>query len=252
MKIFEKLAESLGEGLTATLVIKMTSAGKMTVCTNFTTAGGGIADSLTPFTLKGTPQEMDEGFIDAIQQPIETVKGLVSNMEQFKKAAEQTEKAAKKSTVKTPISASEAAMKAEEERKRKEAEAKARKENFDKAIAAAKVANAHGNYFTAEALLNLAASLTDDKKTKADLVKQIKPLQDQKSGFLCNDDEKSAQTAIETFKNAMVKPQTEEKPAEAPAEAEQAEEPVDIEIEDTDAETNESDAEDDSANVEAA
>lgn len=250
MKFFETLAESLSGGLTATLIIKPTANGRMTVCANFTTASGAVSDTLAPFTLKGTPQEMDEGFLEAIAQPIETVKGLVSNLEAFKKSAEKATKDAQKTVTKTPTSTNDAIKKAEEERKKREAEAKAKKENFEKAKAAAKDANAHGNYYLAEALMNLASTLTDDKKMKADISKQLKALEPQKDGFLCNDDAESAAKALEEFKNSMVKPEVPSSKAEAaPAEPKgDAQEPVDIEIPEADAEEIEVETENDEEN----
>lgn len=238
MEIFKTLAEALGEGLTATLVIRNTSGGKMTVVTNFTTASGAVSDALTPFTLKGTPKEMDEGFLEAIAQPVETVKGLVSNLEQFTKAAKAAQTAVKKPS--TPAAAvSDAMKKADQERKRREAEAKARKENLDNALAAAREANAHGSYFTAEEFMNLASTLTDDKKLKADLAKQVKALQPQKEGFLCVDDPDTAAKALEEFKAGMVKPETvteaaPEPAAETPAEPAQDVEETEEESEDND------------------
>lgn len=255
MKLFKTLAAILSAELTAIIVIKKNANGKMTVISNFSTEKGGVCDTLAPFTLKGTPEELDEGFLDAIKTPAETVSGLVSNIEAFQKSAQQAEKNAKAAASKTSsqtsksISAVDAMKQADEERKRKEAEAKARKENFDKAMSEAKVANAHGNYFTAEALFNFAATLTDDKKEKAEIAKLVKTIAPNKEGFLCNDDETAANAALEAFKNAMVKPQTEEKPAEAPAEAESEAQDA-AEAEETSEETAEeetsSDNEDDS------
>lgn len=237
MELFRTLAQSLGDGLTATLVIKTTANGKMTICTNFTTNAGAISETLAPFTLKGTPQEMDEGFLDAIAQPIETVKGLVSNIEAFKKSAEKAAKdaTAQKTGAKTPA-VNDAVKRAEEERKRKAAEATARKANFDKAIAAARDANAHGNYFTAEAFMELASTLTDDKKVKADLTKQIKSLQGQKEGFLCVDDADAAKKSLEEFKKDMVQPviEQEEQQEAAQPEPEPETEPEESEAEPSD------------------
>ena len=215
MNIFKTLAALLSAELTATIVIKKTANGKMTVITNFTTEKGGVCDTLAPFTLKGTPEELDEGYLEAIKAPVETVNGLVSNLAAFQKSAQQAEKNAKTAASKpAPTSGNDAVKKMEAERKRKEAEAKAKKENFEKAMAEAKAANAHGNYFTAEALFNFAATLTDDKKVKADIAKMIKTIAPNKEGFLCNDNEEAAKAALEKFQASMVKPQVEEAPAE--------------------------------------
>lgn len=229
MELFKTLATLLEGGLTATIVVRNTSNGKMFVATDIKTQAGGACDELPSFNLKGTPEELDNGFAEAIKAPLETVKGLVSNIEAFKKSAQQAEKKATTAPAAKPSAAAssnlksieEAKQKAELERKRKEAEAKAKKENLDKAMKFAKQDIAHGNYFTAEAVLSFAAeNLTDDKKLKAEIAKQIKTaIAPNKDGFLCNDDADTAAKNLEAFKASMVQP---EEVSKAPAAEEQA------------------------------
>ena len=214
MELFKTLNESLPEGVNTTIVVRKNAGGKMTVITNFSNEKGGQWEGLAPFTLKGTADELDTGFVDAIKEPVATVSGLVSNIEAFKKSAEDAKKNAEAAAKKPAAAAkpNDAAKKAEEERKKKEAEAKAKKDNFDKAVAKAKDENAHGNYNLAQALLGFAAENTDDKKVKAELEKQIKAIEPNKSGFLCNDNADNAKAALEAFKGSLKV----ESPVEAP------------------------------------
>ncbi|WP_428071693.1 PRTRC system protein E [Chryseobacterium gambrini] len=43
---------------------------------------------IPPFNLKGTPEELDEGFFAHIKQPVRTATGLLSNLENFMKQVE--------------------------------------------------------------------------------------------------------------------------------------------------------------------
>ena len=49
---------------------------------------------IIPLTLKGVPQELDTGFLQAVARPVQKATGLITNMAQFEA---QTEKAASES-----------------------------------------------------------------------------------------------------------------------------------------------------------
>lgn len=51
--------------------------------------GDDTRKKVPPILLKGTPQELDEGFFKAIEQPIKETAQLFANMEQFLKQKEQ-------------------------------------------------------------------------------------------------------------------------------------------------------------------
>lgn len=73
---FEKLS-NIADGLDLTLRIKFKD-GQYTISV--------LPDSLEkvqPLILAGTPQEMDEGFIGAIMQPLTDTKKLLTNTEQY-------------------------------------------------------------------------------------------------------------------------------------------------------------------------
>ncbi|MBS0027225.1 hypothetical protein ACTJJ0_12230 [Chitinophaga sp. 22321] len=46
-------------------------------------------DIIPPFTLRGTAEELDMGFIERITRPMQTVSGLLDNMESFMKQLEE-------------------------------------------------------------------------------------------------------------------------------------------------------------------
>lgn len=78
--------------------------------------------AIIPYTLKGTPSELDSGFFEAIQQPLKTASGLLTNMEAFGKqlAEAQKQSAAEKE-------------KAQQEKKAKEAKEKKFHDSMKKA-----------------------------------------------------------------------------------------------------------------------
>jgi PRTRC genetic system protein E len=51
--------------------------------------GDDARKKVPPILLKGTPQELDEGFFQAIEQPVKETAQLFANMEQFLKQKEQ-------------------------------------------------------------------------------------------------------------------------------------------------------------------
>lgn len=226
MELFKNLAALLTQDVTATIVIKKTSDSKMTVITNFSTEKGGVCDNLAPFVLKGSPEEMDGGFIEAIKTPVETVTGLVSNMKAFQESAKQAEKnISKGSSSKVQESLEDKKKKAEEERRLRVAETEAKKINFAKAIEESKTAISQGCYHTAEAFSQLAITLTDDKKIKADINKQIKLIAANKEGFLCSDNAEQAKETLDAFKSSMATAESilAQNAAEAAAPAEEPE-----------------------------
>lgn len=79
---------------------------------------------ILPFNLKGTAEELDNGFFERIRTPLQTASGLMDNMESFMKELEEAKK--------------QSAMekeKSDREKKEKETKDKKRKEAFQKAEA---------------------------------------------------------------------------------------------------------------------
>lgn len=240
MELFNNLSAILGDNLTVTIVIKKNGKDKMTVCANFSTEKGSVSEELTPFVLKGTPEELDKGFIEAIKTPVETVTGLVSNIEAFKESAKKAEEAAKskaastKSTSSTDSDLHKVLAKKEEERKQKE-------KLFKEALSLADKAYEEGKYHTAEMMYNLAAESTTDKKIKADIAKKTKGLTDLQNGFLCNDTTESAEETVKAFKEKFKTAAAEDTPKAD--EAEKTSDP-DTDTETDDDNDNDEDADD--------
>jgi len=77
---------------------------------------------IPPLNLRGTAQELDEGFFDNISAPIQSASGLMVDMESFMK---QMEEAKKQSAMEKEKADREKKAKEEKEKKFKEAMAKA-------------------------------------------------------------------------------------------------------------------------------
>lgn len=111
MELFKKMSEMLGEGSTLTITVAKKSD-KLIV--GVLPGNDLVKDSakgrIVPLNLIGTPEELDNGFVDAISAPIAKATGLLSDMASFEKAqAEAKEK-----------SKMEAEKKSVEEKKKKE------------------------------------------------------------------------------------------------------------------------------------
>jgi len=114
---FTQINQMMNQSIDITLVIRK-KEGQLMV--SAMPKSNGLKDEaqnhIVPFTVTGTPEELDMGFIQAICQPIQKATGLLTNMSNFE---QQAEKAAANS-------------KAAKELKDKEAkDAKEKKEKFN-------------------------------------------------------------------------------------------------------------------------
>lgn len=195
MNFFKLLYGLLAAEITMTIVIRKNENGRLCVSTSFTTEKGTACDGLVPFLLKGTPEEMDEGFIDAIRQPVEQVSGLVSNYKQFEEAAKQAKENMTKKQ--SPSVSSANAQKEAEERKRKE---ELKKQDYKTLLTDIENAEKNFKYHTAEALITLAENITSDYKEKNALAKRKATATNSKDGLMCADTADDAKAAVDAFK----------------------------------------------------
>ncbi|QOR73735.1 PRTRC system protein E [Cruoricaptor ignavus] len=105
---------------------------------------------IPPLNLRGTAEELDNGFFESIKAPLQTVSGLMVNMENFMK---QVEEAKKQSAMEKE--------KADREKKEKEAKEKKYKDAFAKAEALEK----EGKYKEAWSALPKASEYPDFAET---------------------------------------------------------------------------------------
>lgn len=82
---------------------------------------------ITPLNLRGTVEELDEGFFKSIAVPLETASGLMVNMEAYMKQLENAKKQSAMEKEKT-----DKEKKAKEEKDKKYAEAMAKADELDK------------------------------------------------------------------------------------------------------------------------
>lgn len=96
----------------------------LSVLLNNEQCGDDARKLIPPLNLRGTAEELDNGFFENISAPLQTASGLMVDMENFMK---QLEEAKKKSAMEKE--------KADKEKKEKEAKDKKYKEAFEKAEA---------------------------------------------------------------------------------------------------------------------
>lgn len=107
MELFKKLSEIMGEGCTLTINIAKTENGMTVgVLPGNKLVKDAAKSKIVPLNINGTAEELDEGFIEAILQPVAKTNGMFADIKSF----EEAQKAAKE--------ASEMEKKAKEEAKK--------------------------------------------------------------------------------------------------------------------------------------
>ena len=162
---FTAINQMMTEGVDLTLVIRKAN-GQMAV--SVLPKSNGLKDEaqnhIIPLTLKGVPQELDTGFLQAVARPVQKATGLITNMAQFEA---QTEKAASES-------------KAAKDAKAKETkEEKEKREKYEKHLKKAEELIAAGNHkdaVTALGQARLYAKPQDQKKIDEMLEQQKKAM----------------------------------------------------------------------------
>ncbi len=172
MNLFKTLSEVLGEGCTATITIAQKD-GIMTVgvLPGNNLVKDGAKNKIVPLNVSGTPEELDEGFIDAIAEPVRKTTGLLVDMASYEQAAEEAK----------------AKSKMEEEKKVAEAN---RKKEYDGYVNLARTNLKEQKYRDALKCVELArkVALPTDKTTLDTLTNEINSASGQGALFGPTDD----------------------------------------------------------------
>ena len=162
---FTAINQMMTEGVDLTLVIRKAN-GQMAV--SVLPKSNGLKDEaqnhIIPLTLKGVPQELDTGFLQAVARPVQKATGLITNMAQFEA---QTEKAASESKV------------AKDAKAKETKEEKEKREKYEKHLKKAEELIAAGNHkdaVTALGQARLYAKPQDQKKIDEMLEQQKKAM----------------------------------------------------------------------------
>lgn len=107
MELFTKLSEIMGEGCTLAINIAKTKNGMtVSVLPGNSLVKDAAKNKITPLNVSGTAEELDEGFVDAIIQPVASTSKMLVDMKSFEegqaaaKAASEMEKKAKEKAAK--------------------------------------------------------------------------------------------------------------------------------------------------------
>lgn len=172
---FENIAALNAEG-NYKMAIHADKEGAFTVSLLYnTTANGDNAHKLVPpMVLKGTAQELDEGFFEAIKQPIRETAGLFQNMEAYLKGLEEAKKQSKMEQAKTKPKTVAGTEDIEVAEPKVDKEAK--KKAYDEAIRQVAELNDHCKYGEALAALPTVADYPEKQgeleKKHADLTRK--------------------------------------------------------------------------------
>ena len=139
---FTAINQMMTEGVDLTLVIRKAN-GQMAV--SVLPKSNGLKDEaqnhIIPLTLKGVPQELDTGFLQAVARPVQKATGLITNMAQFEA---QADKAAADSKA------------AKEEKAKETKEEKEKREKYEKHLKKAEELIAAGKHSEAVSALGQA------------------------------------------------------------------------------------------------
>jgi PRTRC genetic system protein E len=168
---FNKLSQLMTDGTVINLAVHCQN-GKFTV--SLFPKLNGLKDEaqnhLHPVILTGTPEELDEGFFDAVRQPVQKTTGLLTGMKAFEESIARME-AEKKET--------------HEQKRNVDRHAKARKEKYENLIVRADTQEKEGNNDNALFLLREAHKIADGEEiAKTDAkIEQLKTKTSQNSLF---------------------------------------------------------------------
>lgn len=168
---FQTFSQVISPGVDYNLTVSQ-NEGKMTVLVmpKISNLKDAAQTHLVPFSLCGTPDEIDRGFIAAIGQPLQRSAGLLTNMAQYEK---QTERAASNSKA------------AKEAKSKEDKQAKEKGEKYDKHFKKAGEQEAAGDLSGAIQSLQQARLHAAEKDIKKvdDKIAEIKAAMSQGSLF---------------------------------------------------------------------
>ena len=126
MNLFETLGSILNEGCESTIVTRKLPDGRLVNVVSFrnNNVKDKAAEYIQPFTVTGTPQELDDSFAFVLRVPLEKTQGLLSSMEEYEKSLALAEKNRKEALDKKAAEkkAADAAAKKAEKKAAKTAE----------------------------------------------------------------------------------------------------------------------------------
>ncbi len=183
---FTAINQMMAEGVDLTLVIRKAN-GQLAV--SVLPKSNGLKDEaqnhIIPLTLKGLPQELDAGFLQAVARPVQKATGLITNMAQFEA---QAEKAAAES------------KSAKEQKSKETKEEREKREKYEKYFKKAGELIAAGNHKEAVTALGQARPYAkpQDQKKIDEMMEQQKKAMNKGSLFELMD-EPAPQAAATTY-----------------------------------------------------
>lgn len=94
MDLFQKLSEVMGTGSTIAITVAKKESGlTVSVMPGNDLVKDAAKNKFVPICLSGTAEEMDEGFLNAVLQPVQKASGLLSSIKDFEEAQEEAKKA---------------------------------------------------------------------------------------------------------------------------------------------------------------
>lgn len=94
MDLFKKLSEVMGDGSAITITVARKGNGlTVSVMPGNDLVKDAAKNKFVPICLSGTAEEMDEGFLETVLNPVQKANGLLSSIKDFEEAQEEAKKA---------------------------------------------------------------------------------------------------------------------------------------------------------------
>ena len=169
MNLFTELTKMLPDGVDLNLTIRK-KGGQVTVSLMLKSqkVDDPAKDKIQPLIVTGTPDELDNEFVDAIKSPLSKSTGLLGNMAQYEKSVKEAE-------------ANSKAEKEKKEKQKKEIEARQKKEK--KLLEKANEQENEEDYRGAVKTLTAALEVTSDTKKIQTRITELKGKLNQNSLF---------------------------------------------------------------------
>lgn len=147
--MFKELASMLGENDTLNITIQRKGEKLITsIIPKVYKIKDDIQKQITPLVVSGTPEELEEGFIEAISSPIQKSIGIITNVREFEKSTEKATSGNKGKNTTDLKKKQEEENKAHYQKAMKRADEMEKAGNFREAVAALEDADkyASGNH----------------------------------------------------------------------------------------------------------
>lgn len=172
MELFKNLSELLSDGQQMTVTVRKTGHELVVSTMPDMQVKDKAVENIVPIVVKGTPQELDEGYVDTLKEGLPIADGLVTNIKEYEESVELARKATQMA-------------------KDEKDQSKKQKEAFNNLIALARKNKDEHKFKDAKAILAKAGNLVGADKSVIKKVEQEISLASGEGNMFVNIEDKS-------------------------------------------------------------